>query len=343
MALKAQKSIMYFSRVAVINPLIAYLKSSGFITDESLLQAGLVPSWFEDESNPLPKTIVVDFINATCREHGIEDWGLLVGQATSVQMMGEFGQILLSAASIHDYLKRGCRLIRSTSSGDHYWLVDETEELRFCQSIAGLEEPDTVQNHLYLSLITINTIRQVLDEPWCPTQITIPGMTAKTAAKLSAILPGTKISRDGPHASFLIPYSLLNQPMRTSPNQLSKYPLALSAPPVPADFLSGISKLIEILIITGHPDIATAAEIIGLNKRALQRRLAEFGTSYSAVVAEARVAIAIRYMREGKQSLSEIAGSLGYSNPANFSRAFRRITGVSPRTHQTQYKLPKNS
>jgi AraC-like DNA-binding protein len=111
----------------------------------------------------------------------------------------------------------------------------------------GLEEQDTVQNYLYILLITINTIRQTLDEPWCPAEITI----------------------------------------------------------------------------TGHPDIATAAEIIGLNKRALQRRLAECGTSYSAAVAEARIAIAIRWIREGKNSLTEIAGSLGYSDPANFSRAYQ--------------------
>jgi len=301
---------------------------------------GLVPGWLDNESNPLPKSIIVDFVNTACLEYGVEDWGLLVGQATSLQMLGEFGQTLLSAASIHDYLKRGCRLISLTSSGDHYWLVDETEELRLCQSVAGLEEQDTVQNYLYISLITINTIRQALDEPWCPTEITIPGMTAKTAVKLSAILPGTKIFRNGPHASFLIPYSLLNQPMRTSPDQTHKDVSESSAPPVPADFLSGISKLTEILIIAGQSDIATAAKIIGLNKRALQRRLAECGTSYSAVVAEARIAIAIRWMREGKNSLAEISGSLGYSDPANFSRAFRRITGVSPRAYQNRYKLP---
>jgi AraC-like DNA-binding protein len=254
-------------------------------------------------------------------------------------MLGEFGQILLSAASIHDYLKRGCRTISSTSSGDYYWLVDETEELRFCQSVAGLAVEDKVQNYLYILLITINAIRQALDEPWCPTQITIPGMTAKTAVKLSAILPGTRIFRNGPHASFLIPYSVLNLPMRASPDQAHKDASESSAPPVPADFLSGISKLTEMLIITGRHDIATAAEIIGLNKRALQRRLAECGTSYSAVVAEARVAIAIRWMREGKGSVTEIASNLGYSDPANFSRAFRRITGVSPRAYRNRYKV----
>jgi AraC-like DNA-binding protein len=256
-------------------------------------------------------------------------------------MVGEFGEILLSAASIHDYLKRACRLIGSTSSGDYYWLMDEAEEkIRLCLSVARLEEQDKVQNYLYIMLTSINTIRQALDEPWCPTEITIPGMTTKTAAKLSAILPETRIFRDGPHASFLIPYSVLNQPMRNSPSQAHKDASESSEPPVPADFLSGIRKLSEMLIITGHPDIATAAEIIGLNKRTLQRRLAECGTSYSAVVAEARVTIAIRWIREGQNLLTQIAGNLGYSDPASFSRAFRRITGVSPRAYQNQCKVP---
>ena len=127
--------------------------------------------------------------------------------------------------------------------------------------------------------------------------------------------------------------------MRTSPNQAHKDACESSAPPVPADFLSGIRKLTEMLIITGHPDIATVAEIIGLNKRTLQRRLAECDMTYSAVVAEARVAIAIRWIREGQNSLTQIAGNLGYSDPANFSRAFRRITGVSPRAYQNRYKV----
>jgi AraC-like DNA-binding protein len=164
-------------------------------------------------------------------------------------------------------------------------------------------------------------------------------MTTKTAAKLSVILPGTRIFRDGPHASFLIPHSVLNQPMRASPDPAHKDSFESSASPVPVDFLSGISKLTEMLIIMGHHDIATAAEMIGLNKRTLQRRLAECGTSHSAVVTEARVAIAIRWICEGETSLTEISGRLGYSNPANFSRAFRRVTGVAPRAYQNQYKV----
>ncbi len=322
-----------------MKPIVAYLENSGVVVDEYLSQAGLPPGSFDNEFSPVPTRIFFDFINAACRDHGIEDWGLLVGQATSLRMMREFGEIMLSAPSIHDYLKRGCRIISSTSSGDYYWLVDQTEELRFCQAVVGLEEHDKVQNYLYIMLITINTIRQALDEPWCPTEITIPGMTTKTAVKLSAILSGTRIIRDGPHASFLIPYAVLNQPMRASPDPAHNDSSESSTPPVPADFLSGISKLTEMLIITDRPDIATAAEIIGLNKRTLQRRLAECGTSYSAVVAEARVALAIRWMREGKGSVTEISGNLGYSDPANFSRAFRRITGVSPRAYRKRYKV----
>jgi AraC family transcriptional regulator len=57
------------------------------------------------------------------------------------------------------------------------------------------------------------------------------------------------------------------------------------------------------------------------------------------VVAEARVAIAIRWISEGETSLTEISGRLGYSNPENFSRAFRRVTGVAPRAYQNQYKV----
>ena len=58
-----------------------------------------------------PRNLIFQFINAACEGEGIEDVGLLMGQTTSLQTMGEFGQLLLGAKTVGDYLTRGCRFI----------------------------------------------------------------------------------------------------------------------------------------------------------------------------------------------------------------------------------------
>jgi AraC-like DNA-binding protein len=77
-----------------------------------------------------------------------------------------------------------------------------------------------------------------------------------------------------------------------------------------------------------------AAEAAGLSVRTLRRRLGEFGTSYSDVVARTRVTLAERWLAEQDRSITDIASALGYANRSNFARAFRRLNGMSPQAYR---------
>jgi AraC-like DNA-binding protein len=80
----------------------------------------------------------------------------------------------------------------------------------------------------------------------------------------------------------------------------------------------------------GGPSIRVAAEVAGLSPRTLQRRLAAAGTSYSDLLAAARLRMAKQWLAGSSMSIAEIAASLGYREASNFARGFRRITGFSP-------------
>ena len=326
--------LVTFSQVAMLQPAIAYFEARGISTEKYLAMADLDHGQLERNTTPIPTNLIFRFIHEVCSQEGIEDIGLLVGQSTSVQMLGQFGQRLLRAKTLRDYLRLGCRMISKISSGDYYWLVREGGGMRFCASVAGLPRPDKVQNYLYILLVTLNTIRQALGRPWRPDEVTVPGIPATTAAKLSEIIPATRILGNGSFASFTIPDDVLSHPMSNATVQAPEHTSATSPPPVPKDFRAAIGQVVEHLILTGHPDLHTAAEIAGLSPRTLQRRLAEYDCHFSALVAETRVAIAIRWIQEGSRSFADIARGLGYTNQANFSRAFHRIIGLSPRAYR---------
>ena len=69
------------------------------------------------------------------------------------------------------------------------------------------------------------------------------------------------------------------------------------------------------------------AEIAETSPRTLRRRLAHEGTSWRRILDRVRFEACERRMLESSLTLTEIAGELGYSDQAHFTRAFYRWTG----------------
>jgi AraC-like DNA-binding protein len=81
----------------------------------------------------------------------------------------------------------------------------------------------------------------------------------------------------------------------------------------------------------GFPDLQRTARQLGLSERTLKRKLQRAGTSFQKLLDEARLMRASSMLESSAASVETIASLLGYNDPANFTRAFRRWTGKSPR------------
>ncbi|TXS92732.1 AraC family transcriptional regulator [Parahaliea maris] len=73
------------------------------------------------------------------------------------------------------------------------------------------------------------------------------------------------------------------------------------------------------------------ARELGMSGRSLQRKLSAEGSSFNQILNETRCELACSYLGQTpRQSLTEIAFLLGFSDTSSFSRAFHRWTGVAP-------------
>jgi AraC-like DNA-binding protein len=79
----------------------------------------------------------------------------------------------------------------------------------------------------------------------------------------------------------------------------------------------------------GFRDLPEVAKQLSVSTRTLKRRLSEEGVQFSQLLDEERRSHALLLLRS-PLSLDEIAARLGYSDTANFTRAFRRWTGKAP-------------
>ncbi|USH01191.1 AraC family transcriptional regulator [Grimontia kaedaensis] len=104
---------------------------------------------------------------------------------------------------------------------------------------------------------------------------------------------------------------------------------------------SNITYLVENKIAEelkyGNPSQSKIAEELGYSLRKLQRRLREQGTSFKDILEETRKNLAKAYVRQPQYTISEVGHMVGFSDVANFNRAFRRWENCSPSEYRERY------
>jgi AraC family transcriptional regulator, regulatory protein of adaptative response / methylphosphotriester-DNA alkyltransferase methyltransferase len=78
-------------------------------------------------------------------------------------------------------------------------------------------------------------------------------------------------------------------------------------------------------------DLNTVAAQIATSRRQLQRAFAEVGgTTFRTHLARVRMQRALELLREGSMPVRQVAHSVGYRQPAQFAKTFRRHHGAPP-------------
>lgn len=92
-----------------------------------------------------------------------------------------------------------------------------------------------------------------------------------------------------------------------------------------------VESLLMPILHTGEASMDVIAGKMGVSRPTLFRRLKAEGVTFEKVLDELRRELALHYLGGRKVSVNETAYLVGFSDPAAFSRAFKRWTGTSPR------------
>lgn len=92
-----------------------------------------------------------------------------------------------------------------------------------------------------------------------------------------------------------------------------------------------VERALMPILHTGEASADVLAAGMGLSRQTLYRRLKSEGVTFEEVLDGLRRRLAEAYLGNDRVSVNEIALLVGYSEPAAFSRAFKRWTGLSPR------------
>lgn len=92
-----------------------------------------------------------------------------------------------------------------------------------------------------------------------------------------------------------------------------------------------IESLLIPILHTDDVSLDRIVNMLGISRQTVYRKLKAEGTTFQQTLDELRHRMALHYLSDNKMSVNQTAYLIGFSDPAAFSRAFKRWTGSSPR------------
>ncbi|TVQ30054.1 MAG: AraC family transcriptional regulator [Wenzhouxiangella sp.] len=164
-------------------------------------------------------------------------------------------------------------------------------------------------------------------------QTDLPDRYRPWANQLRQALPGN-VRFQGHHYQLSLPVELLDQPCLLAEPGLHASALRRCEELLNRDNDNGPTAARvhqQLMALNGrNPGLPAMARRLGLSERTLIRRLDSEDSSYRGLVDRVRQTLARDWLHHTDMPVSRIAELLGYRDPANFGRAFRRWTGISP-------------
>ncbi|WP_008293729.1 AraC family transcriptional regulator [Congregibacter litoralis] len=147
-----------------------------------------------------------------------------------------------------------------------------------------------------------------------------------------------KLKFNQPMNQIIYDFSYCEKPMIRSGQEfrefLNRSPLDIIT--IPSDGTSLVAN-IRRQFEARHPSIPSIHQVASsysITPQTLNKRLKQEGYNFQRIKDEYRLSKAINMLSSGLHSIQEISEELGYLEPRSFTRAFKRLTGASPRDYQ---------
>ncbi len=310
----------------------------GASTAPLLAKFGLPTSVEEKADHFVPLLGAIGFAEAAQRSQGIVDFGFQASQRLQYcHLSDKLRTVIGYSPTLLTALQQVCKWASLEDNVLHMWLEHCDDHVKICSRLLGTSGIAHLEHSQWLqNIFPVHIVRQFAGASWLPATMAFEARYSPCGQTRSS-WPNTRFL-SGQAASWIdVPISLVSLPNLAS--ELPPSPAEDEAGPSGNDIIGALRLMLPSYLDDRVPNIAKVAEMAGTSVRSLQRKLSAAGLSYSDLLGAARFENAARLLRDSDAKIIEIAFSSGYEDPAHFTRAFRRISGVTPREYRDQSRL----
>lgn len=319
------------------------LRTAGLSVERELARAKLPENLEETPGAFISGKYGYDFFHGCARRLGVDDIGYHAASVVSPRHLGPtFRSLAAPARSGLSLLRAFAKFLASESNVVRNGVIAEGDNTRLFSDIGTSSYvPDQKHSEWLRIRGLIIVARSFAGDNWCPEEISFVSRFRVCEEALQEF-GNTRLVFGHRHTSITIPTLLLATSRSASSGRLDGLAtqgepvdrLFSSGNPAPSDLVGEVGAAIRPYINELYPDIHLVAEMAGISVRTLQRQLSQCGLSYYKLVQDERFEIARELLADRGIKIIDIAIAAGYDTPQNFSRAFRKEFGVTPRTYR---------
>ena len=308
-------------------------QSHGCDHDSLLRDAGINPDTIHQPESRISSSQHQKLWALVIERTGRPCVALEIANAISPGAIHGLGLGWLVSDTLRSALERLIRFQRLVSTNVDIALKESTETYELVYQARSLPSGFQPASGDALLILTMRLCRIALSESIRPLQVELNheqrlcldaygeffGCPVQAEGKRYALVfEKTLLEQDLPDANPLL--ARINDESVTE--YLARYDLA--------DFVTQVRRILIERLTESKPDQVSIARELNVSVRQLQRELQDRGVTFKGLVEEVRRDLAISYLSEKTKSIGEITYLLGYTEPANFGRSFKKWTGQTP-------------
>ena len=308
-------------RLSFFEPFVKELQLKDVDVSAIFRTVGLDFTNFEDESAFIPAATMYQLAEKAASKLKNPFLGAVMGQQFARDMPVFFRQTSKKTETLGDMLIGFVTATRDHASSQYYSLhIDGNDvELFGSRTFSPRSKVDQVDG--WDAAVWVTYLKSALRRKFISTKVRIqvanPQVIPKSVIPVHSLVKGDK---RGCRIKF--PSKWLNETHSSDIYSDNR----------PAQTVKGaIIQTLDTMDLSAVPNLENLARQLDRHPRKLQRQLQVTGTTFTELVDDSKRRRAIKLVKQKKLSINDIANQLGYENLANFSRCFKRWTGVSPR------------
>ena len=320
--------------VTAATGLLDAIKAAGANPDQILSLLGLDRAALSRADGSIACSTFARLLEEAARATSDPYFGLHFGERFNPKNNGPLVYVVLNAPTIAAGFETAARYLHVHNQGAtaSFNIEGDRVYLRYLLADPEIESPR--QQNEYGMAVVLNTLRLMAGSDWVPQEVHFVHEAGAKIAEHQRVF-GSPVLFGCAANSFVVEREFFERQVPAADQRLYRIlkqylERVLNEIPREPDLLAAVRKTIGESMRDGDPKLTRVAKKIAMSPRTLQRQLKEQGVDFKQLMDDTRKRFALNYLRDRRNTLTEIAFLLGYSELSAFNRAFRRWTGSTP-------------
>jgi len=326
--------------IAATTGLLKAITAADGNPDHVLRTIGLDRSAFSNPEGFVASSSFAQLLEEAAQATADDCFGLHFGERYNPKNIGPLVYVFLNSPTIVAGIANVDRYLHVFNQAAKWFLTVQGNwsYWRFLLTDLGIEAP---RQHNECSMaVALNTLRIMVGSQWAPQEVQFAHEAPHQISEHHRVF-GSPVLFGCETNAFVLEREFTEREIPAADpglyGILKRYlDSVLNEMPRENNLVASVRKSIAESMRDGDPNLIRVAKKIAMSPRTLQRRLKDYGVDYKKLTDDTRRRFATNYLKDHRNTLTEIAFLLGYSEVSAFNRAFKRWTGSTPLDYRRQ-------